>query len=125
MAACAVVPMETAAGPEACAVIACRGTGECAAAAVAKANERLAEFQRILRWEIWPEPDLPRTSTGKVRRKAVAEWLAEKHGAAAQAYARAGAASANGTSPGARAGWQSRRPASGDSIDSEATDQPC
>jgi len=26
---------------------------------------------------VWPEPDLPRTSTGKVRRKAVAAWLAE------------------------------------------------
>src|ERR1700678_4236064 len=75
--------METAAGPEACAVIACRGTGECAAAAVAKANERLAEFQRILRWVLWQEPDLPRTSTGKVKRKEVAAWLARIQSAGA------------------------------------------
>ena len=41
------------------------------------ANARLAEFQRVRRWVLWPEPDLPRTSTGKVRRKAVAAWVAE------------------------------------------------
>ncbi len=75
VAACAVVPMETAEGPEACAVIAMRGSGEHAAAAIEGANARLADFQRLRRWVLWPEPDLPRTSTGKVRRKAVAEWL--------------------------------------------------
>jgi long-chain acyl-CoA synthetase len=75
VAACAVVAMETAAGPEPCAVLACRGTGECAAAAVERANAGLPEFQRIIRWVLWPEPDLPRTSTGKVRRKPVAAWL--------------------------------------------------
>ena len=73
--ACAVVPMDTAVGPEACAVIACRGAGDCAAAAIENANARLAEYQRILRWVLWPEPDLPRTSTGKVKRKEVAAWL--------------------------------------------------
>ncbi len=50
---------------------------EQAAAAIERANARLAEFQRMRRWMLWPEPDLPRTSTGKVRRKAVAAWLAE------------------------------------------------
>ena len=74
--ACAVVPMETAGGTEPCAVLAFRGTGEQAAAAIERANSHLAEFQRLRRWMQWPEPDLPRTSTGKVRRKAVAEWLA-------------------------------------------------
>jgi len=53
-----------------------RGAGQQAAAAIESANHRLAEFQRLRRWILWPEPDLPRTSTGKVRRKAVAEWLA-------------------------------------------------
>jgi long-chain acyl-CoA synthetase len=75
VAACAVVAMETATGPEPCAVLAVRGPGDLAAKAVERANERLAEFQRIRRWVLWPEPDLPRTSTGKVRRKAVAAWL--------------------------------------------------
>jgi len=76
VAACAVVPTETATGTEACAVIACRGSGDAALIAVENANLRLAEFQRILRWVLWPEPDLPRTSTGKVKRKEVAAWLA-------------------------------------------------
>jgi long-chain acyl-CoA synthetase len=75
VAACAVVPLETAAGPEPCAVLAFRGTGEQAASVMEQANARLAEFQRMRRWVVWPEPDLPRTSTGKVRRKAVADWL--------------------------------------------------
>jgi long-chain acyl-CoA synthetase len=75
VAACAVVAMETATGPEPCAVLAVRGAGDLATKAIAEANEHLAEFQRIRRWVLWPEPDLPRTSTGKVRRKAVAAWL--------------------------------------------------
>ena len=75
--ACAVVPVETPSGPEPCAVLAVRGPAGHAAAGIAYANERLAEFQRVRRWVLWPEPDLPRTSTGKVRRKAVASWLAE------------------------------------------------
>jgi long-chain acyl-CoA synthetase len=83
IAACAVVAMETPTGPEPCAVLACRGSGEQAAAAIERANARLAEFQRISRWVLWPEPDLPRTSTGKVRRKPVAEWLARMQAAAA------------------------------------------
>ena len=62
-----------------------RDAGEQAAAAIEDANARLAEFQRLRRWVLWPEPDLPRTSTGKVRRKAVAEWLPEIQSAAATA----------------------------------------
>jgi long-chain acyl-CoA synthetase len=76
VAACAVVAMETASGPEPCAVLAMRSGGDGAAAAIERANQRLAEFQRLRRWVLWPEPDLPRTSTGKVRRKAVSAWLA-------------------------------------------------
>lgn len=83
IAACAVVAMETASGPEPCAVLACRGAGEQAAVAIEAANAQLPEFQRIRRWVLWPEPDLPRTSTGKVRRKPVAAWLARIQAAAA------------------------------------------
>jgi long-chain acyl-CoA synthetase len=81
--ACAVVAMITADGPEPCAVLACRGAGDQTAAVIEGANARLAEFQRVRRWVLWPEPDLPRTSTGKVRRKAVAEWLNRIQSAAA------------------------------------------
>jgi long-chain acyl-CoA synthetase len=83
VAACAVVAMETPAGPEPCAVLAVRGSGDLAAKAVAAANAKLAEFQHIRRWVLWPEPDLPRTSTGKVKRKPVAAWLARVQAAAA------------------------------------------
>jgi long-chain acyl-CoA synthetase len=81
VAACAVVAMETASGPEPCAVLAFRGTRQQTTAAIESANQRLAEFQRLSHWVLWPEPDLPRTSTGKVRRKAVAVWLAETQAA--------------------------------------------
>lgn len=75
VAAAAVVALETPNGPEPCAVLAMRGAGEGAAEAVERANTKLADFQRIRRWLLWPEPDLPRTSTGKVRRRAVSEWV--------------------------------------------------
>jgi long-chain acyl-CoA synthetase len=87
--ACAVVPMETPTGPEACAVLACRAGEAQAGAVIQLANARLADFQQVRRWMLWPEPDLPRTSTGKVRRKAVAAWLAAR-----QASALAGASTA-------------------------------
>ncbi|HEV2273183.1 MAG TPA: 1-acyl-sn-glycerol-3-phosphate acyltransferase, partial [Acidobacteriaceae bacterium] len=76
--ASAVVPFETAAGPEPCAVLAIRGGAKEASEAIDRANAKLADFQRVRRWLVWPEPDLPRTSTGKVRRKPVAEWAAAK-----------------------------------------------
>jgi len=91
--ACAVVAIETPAGPEPCAVLAFRGAGDDAAAVIERANSRLAEFQRLRRWVLWPEPDLPRTSTGKVRRKPVAEWLAGVQAAAASSGAAAAAGS--------------------------------
>lgn len=45
------------------------------AEAVRAANTELAEFQQIRRWKVWPEPDLPRTSTGKIMRREVAAGL--------------------------------------------------
>lgn len=74
---CVVVPVETPMGPEPYAVLAVRGHESEAARAVERANMHLAEFQQVLRWAVWPEPDLPRTSTGKVRRKAITAWVAD------------------------------------------------
>jgi long-chain acyl-CoA synthetase len=91
VAACAVVPVETALGSEACAVLVLRGSPERASAVLQNANTRLAEFQRIRRWEIWPEPDLPRTSTGKVKRAVVTAWLGSRKDGAGRAASAAGA----------------------------------
>ncbi|MFL6426653.1 MAG: AMP-binding protein [Acidobacteriaceae bacterium] len=40
--------------------------------AVISANSALADHQQIRRWLLWPDPDFPRTSTGKVKRREVA-----------------------------------------------------
>jgi long-chain acyl-CoA synthetase len=90
VAACAVVPIETPTGPEPCAVLALRSTPDRAPAILQSANTRLAEFQRIRRLAVWPEPDLPRTSTGKIKRAAVATWLASREANDGRASADAG-----------------------------------
>lgn len=41
-------------------------------AAVAAANTTLADYQQVRRWIAWPDPDFPRTTTGKVKRRDVA-----------------------------------------------------
>jgi long-chain acyl-CoA synthetase len=104
VAACVVVGTETAAGMEACAVLAMRGPQETAAAAIEHANARLADFQKVRRWVLWPEPDMPRTPTGKVRRKVVSAWLEGIQAAAAKPWTRGAAGAGNG-SFGARSDW--------------------
>ncbi len=46
------------------------------AAAIKDANASLAPHQRVGSWRRWPDDDLPRTHTWKVRRRPVQEWLA-------------------------------------------------
>jgi long-chain acyl-CoA synthetase len=67
-------------GPHALAALVLRGGSDEAAEAVQAANGDLAEFQQIRHWTIWPEPDLPRTSTGKILRREVAAALAAAPG---------------------------------------------
>jgi long-chain acyl-CoA synthetase len=93
---CAVVPLVTPNGPEPYAVLAVRGTEAQAKAAIEEANSRLADYQRVRRWVVWPEPDLPRTSTGKVRRKAVAAWVATNAPANGRMDSQKGVAPAHG-----------------------------
>ena len=73
--ASAVVPLLTTAGTEPVAVLLFRGSRAEAQQAVVAANQRLAEYQQVRQWRIWPELDFPRTSTGKVRRPKVTEWV--------------------------------------------------
>ncbi len=42
--------------------------------AVDGANQELAPFQQIRYWLRWPQPEFPRTSTGKVLRRVVQGW---------------------------------------------------
>ncbi len=73
--ASAVVPLLTSSGTEPAAVLLFRGSHDEAQQAVIDANARLADFQRVRHWRIWPELDLPRTSTGKIQRRKVTEWI--------------------------------------------------
>lgn len=52
-------------------------SGRSAHAAIDAANSSLAEYQRIRRWLVWPEPDFPRTPTGKPRLALLASRAAE------------------------------------------------
>jgi long-chain acyl-CoA synthetase len=45
--------------------------------AIENANASLAEYQRVHRWLVWPEPDFPRTPTGKPRLSLIASRAAE------------------------------------------------
>ncbi len=74
--ACSVVEFAGDAGPEPMAVLIMTEAAD-AAPAVQGANRELAEFQQIRRWAEWPEPDLPRTSTGKVLRREIARRIVE------------------------------------------------
>jgi long-chain acyl-CoA synthetase len=72
--AAAVVEATGSQGSEPLAALVLRTPGD-PAAAVRAANRELADYQRIRRWVIWLDPDLPRTSTGKIMRNAVAAAL--------------------------------------------------
>ncbi len=73
--ASSVIEAETERGPEPVAALVMTPDRD-PAGAVAAANHKLADFQQIRRWVVWPEPDLPRTSTGKVLRREVARRIA-------------------------------------------------
>jgi long-chain acyl-CoA synthetase len=74
---CAVIPFErSASGPnqentEPCAVLLLHPAEAhpnlAASQAIAAANSTLADYQQIRTWLTWPDPDFPRTSTGKPR----------------------------------------------------------
>jgi long-chain acyl-CoA synthetase len=73
---CIVLAIPQAAETEAVAVLLLRDPNSGAKAAVERANSELAEYQRIRRWFVWPEPDFPRTSTGKPRTNLISARVA-------------------------------------------------
>jgi long-chain acyl-CoA synthetase len=81
---CVVLPIERDGNAQPCAVLLLNATDpsqpdfeSSAVAAVAGANSTLAEYQRIHKWVVWPDPDFPRTSTGKPRLSIISARTAE------------------------------------------------
>ena len=58
-------------GEEPLAAIILRHDGAEITEVIEQANKSLAEHQRIRRWQIWPEPDFPRTATDKILKREV------------------------------------------------------
>jgi long-chain acyl-CoA synthetase len=79
---CVVVGVERDGNAKPCAVLLLRSAGGDAAAIVERTNQGLAEYQRIRRWYVWPEEDLPRTGTQKPRLNLIREAVERGAGAA-------------------------------------------
>ncbi len=62
---CVVIGVEQDGNAEPCAVVLMRDANANPAPAIDRANQSLAEFQKIRRWFVWPESDFPRTGTQK------------------------------------------------------------
>lgn len=71
---CVVVPFAIGGNAEPCAAIILQNDSGDAADIVDRANQILAEYQRVRRWIIWPDADFPRTSTQKPRRGEIAKF---------------------------------------------------
>jgi long-chain acyl-CoA synthetase len=74
---CVVVGIERNGNAEPCAVVILRDEAR-VAVVVERANQSLAEFQRMRMWMEWPQRDFPRTSTQKPRRNLIAEFAAKQ-----------------------------------------------
>jgi len=73
---CVVVGIEREGNAEPCAVVILRDDAR-VETVVERANQSLAEFQRMRMWVRWPQQDFPRTSTQKPRRNLIAEFAAK------------------------------------------------
>jgi long-chain acyl-CoA synthetase len=72
-----VIPFAGSRGPEPFAVLILRDAEADVQKLIERANQTLAEHQRLRRWYVWPEEDFPRTATSKIRKEAVAERVRE------------------------------------------------
>lgn len=71
---CVVIGIERGGNAEPCAVVIPSEKADLNAV-VRRANESLAEYQRMQTWFAWPQEDFPRTSTQKPRRHSIAETV--------------------------------------------------
>lgn len=74
---CVVVPCGFSGGTEPVAVVLSPGTDADLQTAVRAANRELADFQQIRRAVKWPDPAFPYTSTGKLLRRKVNDWVCQ------------------------------------------------
>jgi long-chain acyl-CoA synthetase len=72
---CVVAPCDTMGGPEPVAAVLFSGSDDELHAMVGRANRELAEYQKIRRVLRWPDLQFPYTSTGKLLRRKVADWV--------------------------------------------------
>jgi long-chain acyl-CoA synthetase len=72
---CVVVGMARGGNEEPCAVVILRDDSVDVEGVVQRANQDLAEYQRMREWFVWREADFPRTSTGKPRPNVIREAL--------------------------------------------------
>ena len=73
---CVVIGVERGGNAEPCAVVIPRDHAD-VAAVVQRANESLADYQRMRLWMEWPQQDFPRTSTQKPKRNLIAQTVNE------------------------------------------------
>ena len=79
---CVVVGLEEGGNADPVAVLLLRDAANDAAAIVARANLRLAEFQRMRRWLVWPDQDFPRTPTQKPKLAVIQQAVQQQFGGA-------------------------------------------
>ncbi len=72
-----VVPIDCNGNGEPCAFLLPDSSETTAESAIASANRTLADYQKIRTWFVWPDPDFPRTPTGKPRLALIAARAAE------------------------------------------------
>src|SRR5262249_32819639 len=90
---CVVVGLDRDGNEEACAVLLLHSAESSAADIVHAANGRLAAFQQMRHWFVWPERDFPRTATQKPALARIREVVSERlHGAKNGAAAASAAA---------------------------------
>jgi long-chain acyl-CoA synthetase len=71
---CVVVGIEKGGNAEPCAVVILRDRSDLESV-MRRANESLAEYQRMRTWMEWPEEDFPRTNTQKPKRQVIADFV--------------------------------------------------
>ena len=72
---CIVLELQREGKSEACAVLIFRNKNQTPEPVIERANQTLAEFQRIRRFVVWPDEDFPRTSTQKPQISAIQDYI--------------------------------------------------